>query len=161
MRYNFINSANSRMGRLISFLILCPLLLVVGRSHAEIYTWKDAQGRSHFGDRPPAESQATQLQLRINTYTNPEIQALNQPLSSSDHRQVVMYSTSWCGVCKKAKRYFRKKKIPFQEYDVEKSRKGKSDFRRLGGRGVPIILVGDQRMNGFTAGRFDSFYRQK
>ena len=74
-------------------------------------------------------------------------------------RQVVMYSTTWCGVCKRAKGYFRERDIPYREYDVEKSAKGRRDYQRLKGRGVPIILVGDQRMNGFSRDRFESIYR--
>ncbi|WP_198147347.1 glutaredoxin family protein [Gilvimarinus polysaccharolyticus] len=33
--------------------------------------------------------------------------------------RVVMYA-SWCGYCKKARRYFRANNIPFTEYDIEK-----------------------------------------
>jgi glutaredoxin len=131
--------------------VLCPfhgmlqvlsLLLVTTSLQAGIYTWQDAQGRTHFGDRPPAESQASQLKLRINTYTSPEIKPLSSFISQHDPTTVIIYSTQWCGVCKKAKRYFKEKKIPYEEYDVEHSEKGKRDFKRLQGTGVPILLVG-------------------
>jgi hypothetical protein len=46
----------------------------------------------------------------------------------------------------------------FSEYDVDKSSKGKRDFKKLGGKGVPVILVGKQRMNGFSAGKFEKIY---
>jgi hypothetical protein len=36
-------------------LKLLPLAaLLVGVAHADIYRWKDAQGRVHYGDQPPA-----------------------------------------------------------------------------------------------------------
>lgn len=44
------------------------------------------------------------------------------------------------------------------EYDVEKSSKGKRDFKRLGGTGVPIILVGQKRLNGFSWETFEKLY---
>ena len=44
----------------------------------------------------------------------------------------------------------RKNGIVFTEYDIEKSTKGRRDFESMKGRGVPIILVGDMRMNGFN-----------
>ena len=69
-----------------------------------------------------------------------------------------MYSASWCGVCKKAKSYFKKNNIPYKVYDVEKSRTGKRAFKRLGGKSVPVIIVGTRRMNGFTASRFEKLY---
>ncbi len=145
----------------ICALLTCVLLITSASLQAEIYTWQDAQGRSYFGDRPPAESQATELKLRINTYTSPEIKPGSNFTASNDRREVVMYSTEWCGVCKTAKRYFKEKNIHFKEYDVERSGKGERDFRRLQGQGVPIILVGNQRMNGFSAARFESIYKLK
>jgi glutaredoxin len=71
-----------------------------------------------------------------------------------------MYSARWCGVCKQARRYFRDHRVPFQEHDIETSDKGRRNFNRLGGRGVPLILVGDRRMRGFSAGRFEQLYRK-
>jgi hypothetical protein len=46
-------------------------------------------------------------------------------------------------------------------YDVEKSRTGKRDYKALHGKAVPIIIVGDKRMNGFTASRFDKLYKEQ
>jgi len=144
----------------MTFRRLCLLLIIpfAAQLHADIFTWKDAAGRTHFGDRPPTQAQAEPVKLRINTYRSPEIKPLRDVAPASD-QQVVMYGTDWCGVCKRAKRYFREKNIPFRQYDVEKSAKGRQDYRRLKGRGVPIILVGNQRINGFSKDRFESIYR--
>ena len=70
-----------------------------------------------------------------------------------------MYSANWCGVCKKARRYFEKQGIDYKEYDVETSARGKSDYKKLGAKGVPVILVGKQRMNGFSVDGFEKLYR--
>ena len=64
--------------------------------------------------------------------------------------KVVLYSTTWCGYCKKARDYFLDQGIAFSEYDVEKSTRGRRDYARLGGKSVPIILVGKTRINGFS-----------
>jgi glutaredoxin len=128
---------------------------------AEIYTWQDDRGQTHFGDRPPDQAQASEVRLRINTYEAPEIRPLgNRPFGGGSDK-VILYSARWCGVCKKAKRFFIEKNIPFEEYDVEKSQRGRRDFKRLQGKGVPIILVGDQRMNGFSPERFESIYQRQ
>lgn len=138
------------------FLIL--VLITSAAIQAEIYTWKDVQGRTHFGDRPPANSKAQPLELEINTIHRPQLQALDAGFSAS--RQVILYTAEWCGVCRQAKQHFKANNIPFRAYDVEKSAKGRRDYRKLKGTGVPIILVGKQRMNGFSASRFDQLYRQ-
>ena len=147
--------------RLFALMFLSSLAF---GSTAGIYKWTDENGKVHFGDRPPGAAKAEQVELKINTYTSPEIiphssGSIEQGrVVTGKKRRVVMYSTEWCGVCKKAKRYFQAKKIPFKEYDVEKSSKGKRDFKKLKGRGVPVILVGKSRMNGFSVARFNKLY---
>lgn len=69
---------------------------------------------------------------------------------------VVMYATSWCPYCAKARAYFGKKGIAYTEYDVEKSPAANAEFKRLGGRGVPLILVGREKMSGFSEEGFDA-----
>ncbi|MFT4585197.1 MAG: glutaredoxin [Gammaproteobacteria bacterium] len=72
-----------------------------------------------------------------------------------------MYSTTWCKVCARAKQYFSDHKVRYKEYDVERSDKGKKDHARLGGSRVPVILVGDRRLNGFSAASFEKIYSPK
>ena len=43
--------------------------------------------------------------------------------------------------------------VVLSTWDVDESSKGKRDFKKLNGKGVPIFLVGDQRMNGFSPKR--------
>lgn len=130
---------------------------------AEVYRWTDADGRVHFGDKPPRDAQTEQVEIRINSYSAPQIVQPPTPshrIEAAVRKAVVMYSASWCGVCKRAAAYFRAEGIPFTEYDVERSAKGRADFRRLGGRGVPVILVGQARMNGFSEAHFEQLYRR-
>ena len=71
-------------------------------------------------------------------------------------RSVVMYSTSHCPACKMAKQYFAQKGVSYQEIDVETSADGRAAFQKLGGRGVPLIMVGDKRVEGFSAQALDA-----
>lgn len=125
------------------------LSLVLPTSAVEIYKWKDAAGRTHVSDRPPEQGGAERL--RIRTFTGPAETSYTDNTPAT--QKVVMLSTTWCGVCKQARAWLSQKGIPFDEYDVERSETGKAEYRRLGGKGVPIILVGNQRMNGFSADR--------
>jgi glutaredoxin len=142
------------------WVLLAPLLLCAASfAHAEIHRWVDDQGKVHFGDRPPPDVEASVVKLRINTYESPSIEALAEVVSGG--AEVVLYSTSWCGVCRKAKAYFDTNGIAYTEYDIEKSAKGKREFDRLGGRGVPVILVGDKRLNGFSSASFKKIYARQ
>ena len=137
------------------FFLITTLIFSMSVS-AEILKWTDSDGRVHFGDKPPAGAETSIVEVRINTYESPNIEALQEILNPKD--KVVMYSAEWCGVCKKAKKYFRANNIPYKDYDIDKSSKGKRDYKKLGAKGVPVILVGKKRLNGFSAATFDSIY---
>jgi mycoredoxin len=64
--------------------------------------------------------------------------------------QVVMYSTSWCGYCRKARAFFARNDIAYVEYDIEKSSEAKRQFDKLRGRGVPLIVVGTEQIRGWN-----------
>jgi glutaredoxin len=83
----------------------------------------------------------------------------DQQKNLKEINSVVMYSTSWCGYCKKARRYFKSKGIKFVERDIERSRLAKVAYDRLGGNGVPLIVVGNNKMSGFSVRKFDRLYR--
>ena len=133
--------------------ILMVVLITVGSASlaGAIYKWKDANGRIYIGDRPPADdSVAEQISVRaINTYKSATVAERDDSVGNTG-RQVVIYTTRSCGYCNKAKAFLREHAIPFTEYDVEQSSKGKRDYKKLKGRGVPIIMVGNQRLNGFN-----------
>ncbi len=142
--------------------ILLIFLVSASVSAGEIYRWTDEQGKVQFGDRPPTHIEKKPVKLRINTYTHSEIivpPASNRP-KTRRNKKVVMYSAEWCGICKEAGAYFREHGIRFTEYDIDKSEKGKQGFKALKGRGVPIILVGKARMNGFTVAHFNQLYER-
>ena len=75
------------------------------------------------------------------------------PAQAEDKAEVKMYATSWCPYCAKARAYFARRNIAYVEVDIEKSREGRVEYDKLGARGVPVILVGAQRMNGFSEAR--------
>lgn len=67
---------------------------------------------------------------------------------------VVVYSTSWCGVCKKTKRLLEQLEVPFVEKDIEASRSAaeelaaKSQSAGIRPGGVPVIDVGGTLLQG-------------
>jgi glutaredoxin len=69
--------------------------------------------------------------------------------------QVVMYATSWCPYCAKARAYFESNGIAYTEHDVEKSPDAQAEFKRLHGRVVPLIFVGRERIDGFSELAFE------
>ena len=73
---------------------------------------------------------------------------------------ITMYSTSWCGVCKRARRYFQREGISFKEYDVDKDAQARDVYLQLNPRrSVPTITIGDQLMIGFSKQAFPDVLR--
>ncbi|RPJ44079.1 MAG: glutaredoxin family protein [Betaproteobacteria bacterium] len=72
---------------------------------------------------------------------------------------IVMYSTRWCPYCYKAREYFKRHQFSYVEYDIETSAQNLADFRALNGQGVPLILVGSQRMQGFNPQSFEALLK--
>ncbi|MBX3726943.1 MAG: glutaredoxin family protein [Xanthomonadales bacterium] len=67
--------------------------------------------------------------------------------------KVVMFSTRHCGYCERLRRDLRQAGIPWTERDIEASTANYNAWRALGGRGVPLTLVGETVVNGYNPGR--------
>ena len=63
---------------------------------------------------------------------------------------IKIYTTSWCGPCKMAKRLLDDKGLKFQEIDIEKIDWSRDDlFQKTGGRTVPQIVIEGKTIGGF------------
>jgi len=140
--------------RILTFLVLG--ILTTFNNATEIHKWKDSNGRVHYGDRPPQNVTSEQITVKPNVYESPSIEDISKNFAPQD--TVVMYSASWCKYCKRARNYFDANNIPYKEYDVETTEKGKRDYASLGAHGVPVILYGSQRLNGFSVDSFERIY---
>ena len=136
------------------FLYCLTGLLLCSTGWAEIYKWTDEKGRVHFSDSKQGQQNAETVTIKINSYEHVSY----GDLSYDSGKKVKLFYADWCGFCKKAKRYFRAKGIPFEVLDIEKSRAAKREFDALGGTGIPLILVGKKRMQGFTEQGFERLY---
>lgn len=120
---------------------------------ADMYKWVDETGKVHYTDSPPPGKKAQKLDLRINSIAGPPVVSAFKDratgTSSQTGAKVKVYGATWCGYCKRAKAYLQARRTPFEDIDVERSAQGQSEYRALGGRGIPVILVGDQRMDGY------------
>ena len=160
-------------GRMIPMFLrrfaLALALIAATAAGAQVYKWTDASGKTHYGDKPPEDVEKKELDIRVPSYEGPvEVRdwgailrrksaAADKPVASAT--SVTMYMTSWCPHCKRARAYFTQKGIAFTELDVEKSAAGRKGYEALGGGGVPIILVGEKMMRGFSPQSFEALRR--
>ncbi len=144
------------------FLVLMTTSPVV---QGDLYKWVDNNGKIRYGDSPPENVKLRKMTGKVSSINSVSVEPFvydpSLAAKRKKSRSVIMYSTSWCKYCKQAVRYFRQKKIPFIEYDIEKSAKAAREFKKLRGRGVPVILIGNRRMNGFDIKAFNGIYYAK
>lgn len=79
--------------------------------------------------------------------------------STKKDAQVLIYTTRACPHCGRAKAYLRDRHVHFRERSLEDSRSALAEFRHLGGRSVPVILIGHRRVDGFHPKRIDKALR--
>jgi glutaredoxin len=133
---------------------------------AQIYKWTDSSGKVHYGDQPPDDVKKEELRIRIPSYDGPvqvtDWSAVIRKKTSSAPASdgITMYSTDWCPHCKNARNYFAANAIRYREVNVESSESGRKEFEELGGGGVPLILIGQKVMRGFSPESFE-YYRKK
>lgn len=141
------------MTRIIFFV----LVLFSQQSMAEIYKWTDKNGGVHYGDSPPGNKKAEKVDVHVNSYKHVTYKHVDFVKGSSENK-VIMYGTSWCGYCKKAREYFHAHNISYTDYDIEIDSRAKQLYNQLGVSGVPVILVGKMEMQGFSASAFEKIY---
>ena len=94
----------------------------------------------------------------------PPSQARQAQAKTGDN-EVIMFSTSWCGVCANARRWFRNKGIAIVEKDIEEDAAAEADLQKRAAQvgvdrsrltGVPIIWVNGQLFPGFDPGKISA-----
>ena len=64
--------------------------------------------------------------------------------------EVLLYATAWCGYCAATRDFFARHGIRYTEFDIEKSAAAQEGHRKLGGNGVPLIVVGETVVHGYN-----------
>ncbi|MBD3794351.1 MAG: glutaredoxin family protein [Epsilonproteobacteria bacterium] len=60
-------------------------------------------------------------------------------------KSVIIFTTPSCGVCTRAKSYFKLKEIAFKSIDLSTNPQAQQDCRRHGCKESPVILIGGTR----------------
>lgn len=77
----------------------------------------------------------------------------SSPRGATAASGVVIYTTKTCPACVTAKKYFTSKNIPFKEMDVQSSPQARAEWEKFNVRGVPVIVIKGQVVEGFNEGR--------
>lgn len=70
---------------------------------------------------------------------------------NADAAGIIMYGTSWCQYCKKTRNLLAHYNISYVDLDINQSDLALQQYTSLDGQGVPLLLIGDTRINGFRS----------
>ncbi len=91
-----------------------------------------------------------------------------KPANATGTPRVVMYATSWCGYCARARALLESKNVAFEEIDVDARPELRAEMMtRSGRRTVPQIFIGETHVGGCdelmeleATGRLDPLLKQ-
>jgi glutaredoxin len=65
-------------------------------------------------------------------------------------KNIKIYTTSWCGYCKSAKRFFKEKGWAYEEINIEKNNISREELSKIGkSLSVPQIIMNGEAIGGF------------
>ena len=157
---------------LTAALLMIAILYPAERAVADCYQWVDQNGVVHFSDTPPASGPNAEIiqtpdhlspspssaPAKPPVYTEPVPETVAEKEGTDEKNrkrvyadEVEIFTTSWCGYCKKAIAFFRSHRIQFQQYDVEKDPSAAARMHALGGTGpVPFAVINGKQILGFS-----------
>jgi len=157
------------------FKLFLPVLLMIflftGLAQADFYKWEDEEGNIHITDYPPPTKSVKKLKVH-ETESNADRSVPASPQKTAEPsrpsgrqqgtrpqkaQEVILYTTSWCPYCKKAKDFFSSRNIHFTEYDIEKDPEAARRKKTLDpGRGVPFAIVNGQSISGYSPAEYEA-----
>lgn len=156
---------NQRAARLAS---MAAVLLLAAPAVAQVYTWEDEQGTVHFTEEPPprtAKARKIPLERIAPPAERPpparpaeapggRAAAALAPRPSAPPRPappVLLYTTSWCPWCQKARAWFSGRGVTLTESNIETDPRALERKLRLDGhRKVPTAVIGEKVVRGYA-----------
>ena len=123
---------------------------------AQLYQWKDAQGRMVYSDQPPPASirNVQQKSFKGNVIESGESYATQ---SARVKYPVTLYASA-CGTpCDQARQLLNERGIPFSSKDPQASPEAQAELQKLTGQlRVPVLVVGSEKLSGFETEQWQS-----
>jgi len=77
-----------------------------------------------------------------------------------ESRDVVVYTETGCGWCDKTLAFFKENDVEFTEYNIRESSEYRSEWKALGGVGVPFVMIGDIPIAGYSLKAYRAALKQ-
>jgi glutaredoxin len=161
---------SQRKTKIVATIIVSLLVLifcVCGTSTAEMYRWVDENGDTQITNTPPPPKLKSSGEVKIYRDILEESQSSeptpvvkkNESKPSVERRknpEVILYGTSWCPYCRKAKEFFKSRGIDFVDYDIEQDKEAAIRKKELDPQGgVPFAIINGRSVHGFSESAYE------
>ncbi|MHB1215520.1 MAG: glutaredoxin family protein [Thiobacillus sp.] len=140
-------------------LIVMAVWLAVASSPlaaAQLYLWKDAQGRTMYSDQPPPAGirNAQQKSFKGSIIEVGESYAVK---TAREKNPITLYASA-CGIpCDQARQLLNERGVPFSNKDPQANPEAQAELKKLTGRlSVPVLVVGSDKIDGFETGQWQA-----
>jgi glutaredoxin len=149
-------------GMMAVFLFVVCLISAASLESVEIDKSKGGDGDIIYSDIPPPpgvdtevrkfKEEATGRPAAKESLPEPKAEIVGERRPYRDIH-VIMYMTSWCPYCSKARIYLRSLDVNLIEYDIEKDRSKREEMlsKSGGSRGVPLIDIEGIIIRGYSS----------
>ena len=143
----------NQLRRVIAILSMVTFLSPASSAVSdEVYKWKDKDGNVVFSDTPPPPGINAEIkEFKEDTTERPKTKEYPQRPPSESVKEkrlyrdihVIMYMTSWCPYCVKARNYLLSLNVNLVEYNIERDRNKRGEMlsKSGGSTGVPLIDI--------------------
>lgn len=152
----------AQLKHVVSILLMAVFLSSASFAvSAEVYKWKDKNGNAVFSDTPPPPGVNAEIKVlkedaaeRSSTREAPKKTggvSFKAKRPYGDIR-VILYMTSWCPYCGKARNFLRSLDVQLIEYDIERDKSKREEMlsKSGGSTGVPLIDVEGTILRGYN-----------
>jgi glutaredoxin len=135
---------------------VCMALASAPLAAAQLYQWKDAQGRTVYSDQPPPASihNAQQKSFKGNFIEIGESYAVK---TAREKHPITLYASACGAPCDQARQLLTERGVPFSNKDPQANPGAQAELQKLTGRSsVPVLVVGNDKIDGFETGQWQA-----
>ncbi|MBU1397218.1 MAG: glutaredoxin family protein [Gammaproteobacteria bacterium] len=135
---------------------VCVALASAPLAAAQLYQWKDTQGRMQYSDQPPPPSvrNAQQKSFKGNVI---EVGESYSAKTAREKNPVTLYASACGAPCDQARQLLTERGVPFSNKDPQASPESQAELQKLTGRlSVPVLVVGSDKIDGFETGQWQA-----
>lgn len=137
-------------------MAVCLAAASTSLAAAQLYQWKDAQGRTVYSDQPPPPSirNAEQKAFKGNFIEIGDSYALK---TARENFPITLYASA-CGTpCDQARQLLTERGVPFSSKDPQANPSAQAELQKLTGHlSVPVLVVGSDKIDGFETGQWQA-----